>query len=182
MRELNQFNKTILQKFSSRQAYRNIKGHYIPIIWNNVTDESVMEVEKRKFYIQSYEFTMLGFLMDEDEFQVKPGIERVFQMYEVTGNGTKKGKTDKKTNSDTYPVNIEFKDENTVVIQRFYDTVNLTLISFDNVVTYDVYINNQFYGTNITKIQVNSNDVLKFEITKTNQTQTSVIKFTAKLV
>ena len=31
MRELNQFNKTIMQKFSSRQAYTFVKGHYIPI-------------------------------------------------------------------------------------------------------------------------------------------------------
>ena len=35
MRELNQFNKIVLQKFSSRQAYTFIKGHYIPIILNN---------------------------------------------------------------------------------------------------------------------------------------------------
>ena len=52
MRELNSVNKTILQKFSSRQAYQNIKGHYIPIIWDNVSDESVMDVEKRKLKLE----------------------------------------------------------------------------------------------------------------------------------
>ena len=70
MRELNQFNKIIIEKFSSRQAYRVIKGHYIPIIMGNISDESVMDLEKRKYYIQSYEFTMLGFLIDENEFEV----------------------------------------------------------------------------------------------------------------
>jgi hypothetical protein len=48
MRELNKLNQIILEKFASRQAYRNIKGHYIPIVMNDVSDESVMEVEKRK--------------------------------------------------------------------------------------------------------------------------------------
>ncbi len=31
-RDLNKFNKIILQKFSSRQSYTTVKGHYIPII------------------------------------------------------------------------------------------------------------------------------------------------------
>ena len=43
MRELNEFNKIVLEKFASRQAYRNIKGHYIPIIQGNISDESVMD-------------------------------------------------------------------------------------------------------------------------------------------
>ena len=74
MRELNKLNQVILEKFASRQAYAVIKGHYIPIVMGTITDESVMEVEKRKYYIQSYEFTMLGFLIDEDEFEVSPAI------------------------------------------------------------------------------------------------------------
>ena len=92
MRELNQFNKNVLQKFSSRQSYAVIKGHYIPIIWDSVSDESVMDIEKRKYYIQTYEFTMMGFLMDEDEFEVKPAVSRVLQLYEVSEGSKKKEK------------------------------------------------------------------------------------------
>jgi hypothetical protein len=92
IRELNQFNKTVLQKFSSRQAYSQIKGHYIPIVWDNISDESVMDLEKRKYYIQSYDFTMMGFLIDEDEFEVKPAINRVLQLIETD---TKKVKSKK---------------------------------------------------------------------------------------
>ena len=69
MRELNELNKNVLQKFSSRQAYTFIKGQYVPIIMNNITDESVTEIEKRQYYIQSYDFTMLGYLIDEEEFE-----------------------------------------------------------------------------------------------------------------
>ena len=66
MRELNKLNQIVLEKFSSRQSYRNIKGHYIPIIMDSISDESVMDVEKRKYYIQNYTFVMLGFLIDEE--------------------------------------------------------------------------------------------------------------------
>ena len=64
MRELNQFNKIVLEKFASRQAYTSIKGHYIPVVMGDISDESVMDIEKRKYYVQSYTFTLLGFLID----------------------------------------------------------------------------------------------------------------------
>ena len=83
MRELNELNKVVMQKFSSRQAYTFIKGQYVPIVLNNISDESQMTIDSRKYYIQNYEFTMLGYLIDEDEFEVKPAIQRVTQLMEV---------------------------------------------------------------------------------------------------
>ena len=44
-----------ITKFSSKQAYQVIKGHYIPIIRGTITDESVLDLEKRKVYLQKYE-------------------------------------------------------------------------------------------------------------------------------
>lgn len=83
MRELNQLNKVVLQKFSSRQAYSFIKGQYVPIILDNISDESQMSLDSRKYYIQTYDFTMLGYLIDEEEFEVKPAIARALQLVEV---------------------------------------------------------------------------------------------------
>ena len=40
MRELNIFNRKVMQTFTSRQAYTFVKGHYVPIILNSVGDES----------------------------------------------------------------------------------------------------------------------------------------------
>jgi hypothetical protein len=44
MRELNKFNQNVITKFSSKQAYQVIKGHYIPIIRGSITDESVLDL------------------------------------------------------------------------------------------------------------------------------------------
>ena len=182
MRELNALNKTILQKFSSRQAYTQSKGHYIPIIMDSVSDESVMDVEKRKYYIQSYDFTMMGFLMDEDEFEVKPGVERIFQLYEVTeGNDNRKRKSPS-DNPKNYNTTIEFVDEDVLVTKRFYDKVDLTLIKTNNVESYDVFVNDEYYGRNPIKIQLNSDSVVRFEIVKNFPNQTSTIEFQATIV
>ena len=82
-RDLNRFNKIVLQKFSSRQAYTTVKGHYIPIILDGIDDNTPMEtIDGRRFYIQNYKFTMLGFLIDSEEFEVKPAVSRMFLMNE----------------------------------------------------------------------------------------------------
>jgi len=87
LRELNRFNKIVLQKFASRQAYTIVKGHYIPIIMDKVEDNSpVDQIDGRRFYMQTYQFTMLGFLIDQDEFEVKPAVSRFFLMNEFAKN------------------------------------------------------------------------------------------------
>lgn len=83
LRELNRFNKIVLQKFASRQAYTTVKGHYIPIIMEKVEDNSPIEqLDGRRFYSQNYQFTMLGFLIDQEEFEVKPAVSRFFLLNE----------------------------------------------------------------------------------------------------
>lgn len=82
-RDLNKLNKIVLQKFSSRQAYTSVKGHYIPIVLERISDSSPVDsLENRRFYIQTYEFTMLGFLIDPEEFEIKPAISRLLLMTE----------------------------------------------------------------------------------------------------
>lgn len=92
-RDLNKFNKKVLQKFSSRQAYTSIKGHYIPIILENITDSSPMDsLDGRRFYIQTYKFILLGYIVDSEEFEIKPAISRAILMTEfiTSNNFTKK--------------------------------------------------------------------------------------------
>lgn len=82
-RDLNRFNKIVLQKFSSRQSYTTVKGHYIPIVLDSIDDNTPMDtLDGRRFYIQNYKFTMLGFLIDSEEFEVKPAISRMFLVNE----------------------------------------------------------------------------------------------------
>lgn len=181
MREINQFNKNVIEKFSSRQAYAVIKGHYIPIIMNNITDESVMDVEKRKYYIQSYEFTMLGFLIDENEFEVSPAVSRVLQVVEVDSRTSRKGikkSIDKKGNTKT----ITFNSGSTIVSEVYNYTANLKVGDVLNISSYDVYLNDDYYGSDLSEIQINTNDELRLEATQTNPSNTSTIEFFVNLI
>lgn len=94
-RDLNKFNKIVMQKFSSRQAYTQIKGHYIPIMLDGIEDNSPVDtLDGRRFYMQNYKFIMMGILIDSEEFEVKPAISRAVLINEfITTNRTKIDKT-----------------------------------------------------------------------------------------
>jgi hypothetical protein len=165
MREINKFNQIVMQTFASRQAYQVIKGHYIPIINDGVSDESVMDLEKRKYYIQKYEFTMMGFLLDEDDFEVAPAISRVFQMYEVDASPGKKRQRKPIPNPPqevVYPYPIDVNEYSLT----FEYTANLSIVKTDNMAGWQIYINGDFYGYNSDIIQINTNDTLRITSSK----------------
>jgi hypothetical protein len=182
MRELNQLNKVVMQTFSSRQAYTFIKGQYVPIILDNVSDESQMTMEARKYYVQNYDFTMLGYLIDEDEFEVKPAIQRITQLIEIDTT-TRRQKIDKyPKNPDEFPSEFVFVSGNTTLVDMIDFTANMSLVGTDNIDTYDVYINDDYYGSDVSLIQITTNDILRIEVTKNNNTQESKIMFNNTLV
>lgn len=181
MRELNQFNKNVIEMFASRQAYSVIKGHYIPIVMGNISDESVMDIGKRKYYVQSYEFTMLGFLIDENEFEVSPAVSRILQVVEFETTTRQK---EKKNIIDNKRVEMDilFVVGNDTITEVFEYTTDASLSGAENITSYDVYINNDFYGSDIEEIQINTNDVVRIVVTKQDVNQESKIKLSNLLL
>jgi hypothetical protein len=182
MRELNELNKVVMQKFSSRQAYTFIKGQYVPIILNNISDESQMSLDSRKYYVQSYDFTMLGYLIDEDEFEVKPAIARVSQIMEIDTSSFKQRRKKSPENPDEFLSNFYYVVGNDTLSDVVAYTANLTWANSVNVESYDVYINGDYYGTDVQKIQITTNDVLMIQVVKQDDSLESNIKFDNVLV
>ena len=181
MRELNQFNKIVMQKFSSRQAYTFIKGHYIPIIMNSVSDNSVTEVNKRKFYVQNYNFTMLGFLMDEEEFQISPAITRALTLLEVNNKTGSRNATKVPGRPDNFDLDIKFTSSQTQKVETFRYTVDLLVTGTENIDSYDVYIDGSYVGSDLSTIQITDGDLVTIDITKITGGQESVLQTTAYL-
>jgi hypothetical protein len=182
MRELNELNKIVMQKFSSRQAYTFIKGQYVPIILSNISDESQMSLESRKYYVQSYDFTMLGYLIDEDEFEVKPAIARVSQIMEIDTSSLKQRRKKSPENPDEFLSNFYYVVGNNTLSDVVAYTTNLTWANSVNVESYDVYINEDYYGTDVQKIQITTNDVLRIQVVKQDNSLEANIKFDNILV
>jgi hypothetical protein len=182
MRELNQLNKIIMQTFASRQAYTFVKGHFVPIILQNVGDESVMEMDRRKYYIQSYDFLMMGFLIDEEEFQVKPAISRTVQLLETSTKSFRRGKKVYPENATLFPLTFNYNVGTTAYTENYKYTANLLFDSSTNVSGWEVYLNDSYYGDDVSKIQLTSGDNLTINVTPTNPSETCSIVYIANLV
>jgi len=181
MRELNELNKNVLQKFSSRQAYTFIKGQYVPLVLQNISDESVVDLDKRKYYIQSYEFLMMGYLIDEEEFEVKPAISRTVQLLEAkTSRGGRKKSYPK--NPSLFPLTFNFSAGTTAYTENYKYTADLSFEGMENINSWDVYINNDFYGSDLTEIQLTSGNNLTLNITPTDPSSDSQIVYIARLI
>jgi hypothetical protein len=181
MRELNQLNKIVMQTFASRQAYTFIKGQYVPIILDNVSDESQMTIDTRKYYVQNYDFIMLGYLIDEEEFEVKPAIQRITQLIEVDTSTRRQRRNRFPKNPDTFNFDFLFTTGDTVE-EKIDFRANMSLVSSDNVDTFDVFINNNYFGSDTQTIQITTNDILKIEVTRIDNNQEALIVFDNKLV
>jgi len=173
MRHLNEFNKIVMQTFTSRQTYTNVKGHFVPIILNNVSDESVLDIEKRKYYIQNYEFLMMGFLIDENEFEISPAITRALTLFELDETKNKKGVNDVSDNPDKFDLNIIFKEGITELSEVYPYKIDMFFGDKKNIKDYSIYINNDLIGMELGKVQINSNDKIKIVITKNEENKES---------
>ena len=166
MRELNQFNKVVLQKFTSRQAYTYVKGHYVPIVMETIGDESVIDTEERRYYQQNYQFQLQGFLIDEDEFEVTPAVSRAIVLMggEKTNNRKK----------DSAKVNhkIKFDSPTTAITKTYNYKTNITLARTENVKTVEFRINDIVLNE---PVMVSPGDTLNTTIVKTTSANSYII-------
>ena len=181
MRDLNTLNQKVLETFASKQSYQVINGHYIPITNDLFTDESVMDIEKRKYYIQKYDFTMMGFLIDEEQFEVFPALSRTFQVIETDQRNIKR-KQKKQTPIELEVIILQYLNNVTTQEHYFEYTCNLLFDRSVNIEEFSVYINEQYYGDNVETIQINTNDMLRIDIISSGESEDPYILFTQSLV
>ena len=153
MRELNEFNKIIMQTFTSKQAYTQIKGHYIPIVMEGVADESVKELEKRKYYIANYTFIMKGLLIDEAEFKVSPAVTRQVSLFETEARNTSKRVKIEPPRPNNFDLDLLFVVGNNQLSEVFRYSADLKVTEQQNLIncynaTYTAITNTNLTYTN----------------------------------
>jgi hypothetical protein len=131
----------------------------------------------------------MGFLIDEDEFEISPAITRVFQIFETDTKTIKKRQRKEEPN----PPSVKRYDFATgitanEVTEVFDYNVNLRFVDCENISNgtppsgYYVYINSLFYGNDVREIQINSGDTLKIVIYKQFPNDTSFLIFNQELL
>lgn len=178
MRELNKLHQKVLQTFASAQAYVNIKGHYFPILLESIGDESqIDDLEGKRFYVQTYEMKLQGYLVDEEEFEVKPAINRAFVTTEIELKRTKPVARFIKDDSEddkslkivvqflpSAPTTIKFKTDNKTI---FYT------IETSNIASYVIRINGVI--SPFISFTIEPTDLITIDIVKSDSNKISEI-------
>jgi len=77
MKDLNGYHELIQDTFQSRQFYVKVNGHPMPVHLESIGDESQKDdFNKRRFYVQHFEMKILAYILDEDDFEYIPSINR----------------------------------------------------------------------------------------------------------
>lgn len=177
MNELNILNEKVLETFASAQAYVNIKGHYFPIMLESIGDESTVDdIDGKRYYIQTYELRMMAYVLDEDKFELRPGLERSILSFEV---GMKRPKAvatfvkDDTQHDKTINCIVQFLPGSPTTLTFDSDTT-ATFSSLDthNVTAVTIRVN----GNIVTlPFSISENDTLGISIVRTDSTQISEI-------
>jgi hypothetical protein len=149
MKDLNIYHKIIQTAFNSRQYYINVNEHPMPVHLEQIGDESQKDnFDKRRFYVQHFEMKLLGYILDENDFEVIPSINRgSIQFKELTES--------KKSRSD---VGVRITSSNNETSYSFNFFPN-SLLTFSFMVTIDLLFDEISNVTNITNIIISVNNV-----------------------
>ena len=60
LENLNVFNQKINKLFASRQHYIRPNGHFIPMVIDDISDETSYSISDRKFYVQSVTIKLMA--------------------------------------------------------------------------------------------------------------------------
>lgn len=184
MRQLNKLNQKVLQTFASAQAYVNIKGHYFPIMLENIGDESTVDnLDGKRYYVQTYEMKLQGYLVDEDEFEVVPAIERTFVSLELD---TKKPKAitkfvkDDTLNDLNVNCIVQFQSRSTTEV--IFNTESRSIfnsIDTSNVSAYTIRVNGTIVST---PISVEPGDLITVTIIRTDSLLASEVTLKGTII
>lgn len=177
MNELNKLNQKVLTTFASSQAYVNIKGHFFPILMESIGDESTIDdIDGKRYYVQTYELKMQAYILDEDEFEVKPGLERAILSYEVESKRPKavvKMIKDDSQNDKTITAVFQFLPGSPTSLSFQNDTLaSFVTLEIENVTAVTIRVNGNIVSL---PFSIKEGDMISISIVRTDSTSLSEI-------
>ena len=177
MKDLNKFNRKIQRAFQSRQCYINVNGHPMPLHLESIGDESNIEdFENRRFYVQMFEMKLLGYILDEDDFEVVPTSNRsilTMELDEGKINNSAISETVVKNNLITYSFIWKPNAETQFSFTSLYDSNLTQLIKIENLTRIVISVNGVgvFDGVVLNNpLIVKANDVVTIRVYKNQMT------------
>ncbi len=175
MRDLNKLNTKVQYAFNAIQYYVRVNGHPMPITLENIGDESNIEdFDKRRFYVQPFEMKLAGYILDEDQFEVIPAVNRAMAMFEISDKVRQPAlrvKADKTNNLISFNLIYKPKSDKDFSFVSEYDMTLTTISGVKDITNIIIKIDGieKFNGVNIngsTQFVVNAGQTVFISVTK----------------
>lgn len=165
---LNKFNQKINKLFKARQSYIRPNGHFIPMVLEEISDETSYSVSDRKFFVQSATIKLMAYIIEPEDFEVKKYPKRINQMLE--GDKFKKNDAcveieefEKPMKNKTLNVNIKLEPYHTKVEFIFDTEMVVENIVTDNVRNMRMMVNGDLYYIEKT-FKLHNNDEVRIKL------------------
>jgi hypothetical protein len=140
---INEFNQMVNEKFKSIDCYIRPKGHFIPMKLNDISDSSENSIEDREFYSQTYNITVMGYIIDENSFEVFEEPELKLLGVETETFGNQNSTVEVVEEEDSEYVDISVNSETTRVKFIMDSDIRIHKITCENINSFKLYVNDK---------------------------------------
>lgn len=179
---LNEFNTKINFLFAAKQCYLCTNGHYMPMLLDNISDSSDYTIDGRKFYIQTVDIKVLGYLIPRDDIKVELLPKRMksdVDLDKFNRTFVSMDYDDEDENKTTLV--IKFSPKITKVTFTLEDNMYLEFSDKENANKVSVKVNDDEIDLN-SRFIINSGDEVSIKIYQPNPKKLSVIKFDGEII
>ncbi len=178
---LNQFNQKINKLFAARQCYIRPNGHFIPMVIDEISDETTYSISDRKFYAQAVTIKLMAYIIEKDDFEVKKYPKRT----NLSLNGDKYKKNQpcveieeiiNPLKNKTLNVNITFQPYHNKLEFEFDTDMNVEKIYTENVRNFRIMVNDTLYYTE-KGFKLHNEDNVRIQIKPIDGEQESFMQF-----
>ena len=128
---LNKFNELMQYEFSALECYISPNDHPMPMVIENITDESEYSIDDRKYYSQSYQIKLMAYIIRKEDFKVT----KIPSRFVVKVNSVKSKKKYKKNVVDDCWLN---KLNNVTVVEKTQKPIERELPKLEYLSAFDV--------------------------------------------
>lgn len=178
---LNQFNQKINKLFAARQCYIRPNGHFIPMVIDEISDETTYSISDRKFYAQAVTIKLMAYIIEKDDFEVKKYPKRT--NLSLNGDKYKKNQPcveieeiNNPLKNKTLNVNITFQPYHNKLEFEFDTDMNIEKIYTENVRNFRIMVNDTLYYTE-KGFKLHNEDNVRIQIKPIEGEQESFMQF-----
>lgn len=178
---INKFNQKINKLFAARQYYIRPNGHFIPMVINEISDETTYSISDRKFYVQSVTIKLMAYIIENEDFEVKKYPKRVNLM--LDGDEYKKNQPcveieeiNNPLKNKTLNVNITFQPYHNKLEFEFDTDMNIEKVYTKNVRNIRIMVNDTLYYTE-KGFKLHNEDNVRIQIKPIEEEQECFVQF-----